>query len=79
MGDGVEEEGGEGDDEESDAEPGENVGSLVLAGRGRGNADDEVQAAKEFGEKGDHETPWRFRGAIVADCRFAGEGWYAAL
>jgi len=77
MGDGVDEQGGEGEDEESDAEPSENVGALVLARRGRGNADDEVQTAKELGEKGDHGTPWRFRGAILADCCFAGEGWYA--
>jgi hypothetical protein len=57
MGDDIEEEGGEGEDEESDAKPGENVGAFVLAGRGRGNADDQVEATKEFCEERDHVLP----------------------
>jgi hypothetical protein len=56
MGAGVEEEGRKRYDEKSDAEPGENVSAIVLAGRGSRDADDQVQAAKELCEEGNHRT-----------------------
>ena len=55
-GDEVEEDGAEGDQGGEDAEPGEHKLAFVFAWGRRGNAEDEVEAAEEFGEELNHDA-----------------------